>query len=110
MYVTTDTILSVCIGFSAICVAVGWLIKIIKGLKKPSDDMNDSIKGNKTKISEQEKELKDINETLDYLTNANNLIMRSLFTILGELSVNNDANGHCAEAREEIQKFLTPVK
>lgn len=109
MYVTSEMILSVCIGFSAICVAGGHLIKIIKGLKKPGDDVKENIKGNKSKIDEQEQRLNDIDGKLDNLVTANNLVIRSLFTVLGELSVNNDANGHIAKAQKEIQDFLTPV-
>jgi len=110
MYVTGELILSWCIGFSAICVAIGWLIKIIKGVKKPADDMNSNIKGNKTKIDQQEQKMNDMKSTLDYLVNANNLVIRSLFTVLGELSVNNDKNGDIAKAQKEIHEFLTPVK
>ena len=110
MYVTWQLILSGCAGFSAICLSVGYLIKIYKGLKKPSDDMKGNIKNNKTAIDSNKSEIDDMKETLDYLVNANNLVIRSLFTVLGELAINNDANGHCAEAQNEIQKFLTPVK
>lgn len=110
MYVTGDMILSVCIGFSAVCVAGGWLIKIIKGLRKPSDEKNSNIMANKTKITQHEDKFNEIDETLKYLVNANNLVIRSLFTVLGELSQNNDVNGHIAKAQNEIQEFLTPVK
>lgn len=72
--------------------------------------MKSSIKGNKTMISQHEDKFKDIDDTLKYLENATNLIIRSLFTVLGELSANNDVNGHIAKAQDEIQKFLTPVK
>ena len=51
-----------------------------------------------------------MNKTLEYLESAINLTIRTQFTVLGELAVNNDANGHCKEAQDEIQKFLTPVK
>ena len=109
MYVTWQLILSVCVGFSSICLSVGYLIKIYKGLKKPSEDMKSNIEGNKTMIDQHADKFKDIDETLKYLVNANNLVIRSLFTVLGELSTNNDANGHIAKAQSEIQEFLTPV-
>lgn len=110
MYVTWQLILSICGGFSAICLSIGYLIKIYKGLKKPGDDMKSNIKNNKTTIDQHADKFKSIDETLDYLVNANNLVIRSLFTVLGELSVNNDVNGHIAKAQNEIQEFLTPVK
>lgn len=110
MYVDGELIVTACLSFTAVCVAAGWLIKIIKGLKKPADNMNDSIKGNKDKIKEQEDRLRKIEDTLDYLVNANNLTIRSLFTVLGELAANNDKEGHIANAQTEIQNFLTPLK
>ena len=117
MYVTSELILSVCIGFSAICVAGGHLIKIIKGLKKPADDIKGNIKTNKTEIDSNKSEIEDLKEQiaemtskLEYLENAINLTIRTQFTVLGELAVNNDASGHCKAAQDEIQKFLTPVK
>ena len=110
MYVNGEIILSECVGFSAICVAGGWLIKIIKVLKKPSDDVKENIKGNKSKLDEQEQRLNEIDGKLDNLVTANNLVIRSLFTVLGELATNNDVNGHIKKAQKEIQDFLTPVK
>ena len=110
MYVTWQLIISVCAGFSAICLSAGWLIKIYQNLKKPSDDKNTNILANKNKITQHDDKFVKIDETLDYLVNANNLVIRSLFTVLGELSANNDLNGHIAKAQSEIQKFLTPVK
>lgn len=117
MYVTWELIISICAGFSAICLSVGYLIKIYRELKKPKEHMDgkidantSEIAANKTKLGEQEDEMAKVKKTLDYLVNANNLVIRSLFTVLGELSINNDVNGHCAKAQDEIQKFLTPVK
>jgi hypothetical protein len=110
MYVTWQLIISVCAGFSAICLSAGYLIKIYKGLKKPGEDMKSSISGNKTMITQHEDKFKGIDEKLKHLDNATNLIIRSLFTVLGELSANNDVNGHIAKAQSEIQEFLTPVK
>ena len=110
MYVTWNVILSICGGFAAICLSCGYLIKIYRGLKKPSDDMKGKIKNNQAGIDSNKTEINDMKETLDYLVNANNLVIRSLFTVLGELSVNNDVNGHIKEAQSEIQRFLTPVK
>lgn len=110
MYVTWELILSICAGFSAICLSIGYLIKIYKGLKKPGDDMKSNITNNKTTIAQHEDKFKDIDDTLKYLVSANNLVIRSLFTVLGELSANNDVNGHIAKAQNEIQEFLTPVR
>lgn len=109
MYVTWQLILSICAGFSAICLSVGYLIKIYKGLKKPGDDMKSKVKEHKDRLDKQDEKIDKLDQTLDYLVNANNLVIRTLFTVLGELAVNNDKNGNCEKAQKEIQKFLTPV-
>jgi hypothetical protein len=63
-------ILAVCGGFSTICVAGGWLIKIIKSLKKPSEDIHDALDDDKKRIRELEKQfgfvLKAISLLLQY--------------------------------------------
>ena len=98
-----------CISIAVVGAAIAYIYKAFKFVKKPADDVKDNIKGNKTKITEHDDKLKDIDETLQYLVNANNLVIRSLFTVLGELAENNDARGHIAKAQTEIQNFLTPV-
>lgn len=117
MYVTWQLIISICVGFSSICLSVGYLIKIYKGMMKPKEEIKGNIKTNKTEIASNRTEIEDLKEeiaemkeTFQYLENAINLIIRTQFTVLGELAVNNDASGHCKEAQDEIQKFLTPVK
>ena len=114
MYVTWQMILSgfvaICVGFAAICVAVSWCIKIFKGIKKPADDINSKVKDHKERLDQQDEKIDKLDKTLDYLVNANNLVIRTLFTVLGELAVNNDQHGNCKKAQNEIQKFLTPVE
>lgn len=44
-------ILAVCGGFSTICVAGGWVIKIIKGLKKPSQDVKARLDSQDQKLA-----------------------------------------------------------
>lgn len=108
--ITYEKVMAALALFTAACVAGGWLIKIIQGVKKPSDEVKKNVSGNKSKLEQQEERLDQIDDRLDYLVNANNLVIRSLFTVLGELSENNDISGHIAKAQSEIQNFLTPVK
>ena len=105
-----ETIEHICISIAVVGAAITYIYKGFIFAKRPADDMKDNVQGNKNKIVEHEDKFKEVNETLEYLKNANNLIIRSLFTVLGELSANNDVNGHIKEAQNEIQKFLTPVK
>lgn len=102
MYITYEKFMGALALFTALCIAGGWLIKIIRGVKKPADDINNKVK-------EHDEEIDKVDDTLEYLVTANNLVIRTLFTVLGELAVNNDKNGNCKKAQNEIQNFLTPV-
>ena len=99
----------ICISIAVVGAAVAYIYKAFKFVKKPADDVKDNIKGNQTKIIANENKIKDIDDTLQYLVNANNLVIRSLFTVLGELAVNNDSDGKIKKAQDEIHNFLTPV-
>lgn len=99
MMVSMELILQICAGFTCICVAFGWMLKIIKGLKKPADDVNE-------KLDNDNKRLKELEESYKYLISSNNLIIKTLFVILGELAVNNDADGKIKAAQNDINEFL----
>ena len=110
MYISYERFMAALALFTALCIAGGWLIKIIRGIKKPADDINSKGKDHKDRLDQQDEKIDKIDKTLDYLVNANNLVIRTLFTVLGELAVNNDQHGNCKKAQNEIQKFLTPVE
>lgn len=84
--------------FTALCVAGGWLIKIIKGIKQPSTNIMKMLDNDNKKI----KKLKDQQE---YSNNAIKLLLRSEMAILGHLSTNNNT-GEMAKAKKDLQEFL----
>lgn len=85
-------------GFTACCVAGGWLIKIIRAVKKPTDDIKATIKKESDKLNEAE-------EDLSYLKSATALLLRSNFVILGHLMTNNNT-GEMNKIYKEIQGFV----
>lgn len=85
-------------GFTACCVAGGWLIKIIRAVKKPSDEIKATIKKESAKLDEAE-------EDLSYLKSATALLLRSNFVILGHLMTNNNT-GEMNKIYKEIQGFV----
>ena len=84
--------------FTGLCVAGGWLIKIIKGLKKPSDDVNERLRAD-------HKDITKLKNQQDYNSKAIKLLMRSELAILGHLSTNNNT-GEIAKVEADIQEFL----
>ena len=102
MYVTWQMIvggfIAVCVGFSSICVAGGWLVKIIKGLKKPSEDVNTKLKNDKERLDNHDELLKDLVQTQP-------MILRSLYVILQHMRTNN-STGEIAKQEQAISDYL----
>lgn len=102
MYVTWQTILlgflAICGGFTTVCVAVGWLIKLIKALKKPNTDINE-------KLDNDNKRIKELEDQLKYISSSIGVLMRCDLVILGHLRTNNNT-GQMSKMETEIQQFL----
>ena len=101
--------ITICASFSVVCVAVGWLIKIAKGVKKPVDDVNDRFKDIDDKLDNDNKRLKSLDEDIEYISKAISVLMRSNLVILGHLSTNNNTS-EMAAMEKEIQDFLINSK
>lgn len=98
MMLTLETFLKICAGFSAVCVAGGWLIKIIKAAKKPADEVHDRLDTNGKKI-------KNLEEEIAYITDAISMLMRCDLVMLGHMKTNNNT-GQIVTMESEIQNFL----
>lgn len=91
-------ILAVCGGFSTICVAGGWLIKIIKSLKKPSEDIHDELDDDKKRIRELEKQF-------GFVLKAISLLLQDDLVILNHLRTDNNT-GEMSKQEKKVQDFL----
>lgn len=98
LYIDLETLLAVCAAFTAVCVAGGWLIKIIKAAKKPSTDI-------KEKLENDDKRIKNLEADMDYLVKAISLLMRCDLAIVGHLQTNNNT-GQMQKVESDIQEFL----
>ena len=102
MYVTWQIavagFLAVCVGFSSICAAGAWLIKIIHGVKKPSEDI-------KTKLDNDNKRIKAHEEQSAFIRKAISLLLQDDLVILNHLRTTNNT-GEMAEQEKKVQDFL----
>ena len=96
---TYEKLLGLCGGFTVVCVAVGWLIKIIKAVKKPSDDVN-------TKLKNDDKRITELEEQMAMLAKSQPIILRTLFVICDELKRDNDVEGKISKQQEDINNYL----
>ena len=85
--------------FTAMCVAGGWLFKIIKSLKKPSEDVHE-------KLDRDNKRLNALEDKMANLDKTQPLILRTLYVICEELKQGNDANGKISKQQDEINQYL----
>lgn len=92
--ITSDQILALC----AFVTAVWGVYKIIKELRKPSDDL-------KAKVESHDRLLDNDNRRLNEIEQSNKLILQSLLVI-----VNHEISGNGIEAmkkqRDELQEYL----
>ena len=102
MYVTWKMILAgfvaICVGFSSVCAAAVWIIKIVKGLKKPSVDVNE-------KLDNDNKRIKALEEQSAFILKAISLLLQDDLAILEHLRTDN-ASGRMAEQEAKVQDFL----
>lgn len=92
--ITSEQIL----GFCGLVVALWGVWKIVKEVKKPSDDL-------KAKVDEHDELLKNDNERLKDIEQSNKMILNCMFVL-----INHDLTGNgidkMKEARDELQEYL----
>lgn len=92
--ITSEQIL----GFCALVTALWGIWKIVKELKKPNNDLKETVAKHDQLLINDNKRLKDIEDS-------NKMILQSLLVI-----INHDITGNgiekMKEAREELQEFL----
>lgn len=96
--ITYEKFLAVCAGFTVVCVAIGWLIKIVKAVKKPADDVHE-------KLDNDNRRLKELEDQYKYISSAIGVLMRCDLVILGHLRTNNNT-GQMTAMEKDIQDFL----
>ena len=96
--VTYEKFMAALALFTALCIAGGWLLKIIKGLKKPADDVN-------AKLDRDFKKINKLEEQQDWNSKAIKLSLRSELAILKALPKNGNA-ADIGKIEADIQEFL----
>ena len=103
--ITYDKAMAFMAFFTACCVAGGWLLKIIKAMKKPSDDINARIDNHGKMLDNDNKRIKELEDQLNYISSSIGVLMRCDLVILGHLRTNNNT-GQMSKMEAEIQEFL----
>ena len=86
------------IGFCALITALWGAWKIVKEVKKPSDDLKETVARHETLLNNDNVRLKEIE-------NSNKMVLQSLLVIINhEITGNGIEN--MKKARDELQEFI----
>lgn len=94
-----------CVSFTSVCVATGWFIRIIKGLKKPKDDIDDKLQRDYDRINQLDKDMKEIRDTLKYLKEGFNVQLENDKVMLEHMRTNN-STGEIKKREKAVFEFL----
>lgn len=90
--------LAVCAGFTCICVAGGWFIKLVKAARKPAKDVHDML-------DNDNKRIKTLEEQSAFILKAISLLLQDDLAILEHLRTSNNT-GEMAKQEKKVQDFL----
>ena len=96
---------AICGSFSVVCVAAGWLIKIVKGVKKPKEDIDDKLERDYKRINQHDKEMESLKNDMSYLKDSLKLLLENDKVMLEHMRTNN-ATGEIAKREKATFDFL----
>lgn len=102
---TFEKLILLCGGFSAICVAGGWLIKIVDALKKPSKETKKNIHNIDDRLGHYKERIEDLESTRQNFADSIALMLKVDLALLNHLRTDNNT-GVMAKLEEDIQEFL----
>ena len=92
-------------GFSTICVAVGWLIKIVNAVRKPSQSIKARFEKHDQTLDDQQKEMKELRRQFAFMLRAIPLLLQDDLVILTHLRTQNNS-GKMQQQEDKIHDFL----
>ena len=101
--------LAICGGFSTICVAGGWVIKIIHAAKKPADNIKDKFDKVDDRLDADYKRINRIEEQNAFMLKAISLLLQDDLVILNHLRTDNNT-GEMSKQEQKVQEFLIERK
>ena len=100
------TILSICVGISAIGAAIGWIIKAARKIQKPNRDQNKRLDEIEARLRDYALYFKHDKERLDEMDDGSRVTQRAILALLSHGIDGNDVESMKA-AKKELTDFLT---
>ena len=105
MVITIDVFLKLCAGFSCVGLAMSYLLKTIRSLKKPVDDINKKFKSYDDYFTRDMKRMDDLEKSIEDNAKCNRLLLEAVYSMLGHFEDGNNTN-MLREEKKKIENFL----
>ena len=92
-------------GFSTICVAVGWLIKIVHAIRKPALSTKERFDRYDKLFDNDHKEIKELRQQFAFMLKAIPLLLQDDLVLFSHLRTNNNT-GKMQKQEDKIHDFL----
>lgn len=102
---TPGQIVAICTGFTAICVAVGWVIKIVKAAKAPTKALETRVAALEHSIKSHDEYLANDQRRIAAIEEGNRVTQRAILALLSHGIDGNDVDGLKA-AKTELEHYL----
>lgn len=100
-----NSFVAACGSFSCICIAVGWILKIIKSLKQPEVDQNERINSLEEEISHIKKCLDNDNQRIRSMEHGSRINLEALQALLNHAIDGNNVEELKARSKD-LNRYL----
>ena len=100
-----ETFSQVCINEAVVGAALTYIIKGIKGINKPAEDVKKQFKDVSGKLDNDNKRIKNLEDQSAFILKAISLLLQDDLAMLEHLRTNN-STGKMAEQEQKVQDFL----
>ena len=98
-------IIEICGGFTVVCVAITWMVKAFKGIKKPETTQNDRLTKLEVRMDAVEGFLGNDNRRLNTIERGNRVTQEALLALLSHAIDGNNIDD-LKSARKSLQTYL----
>lgn len=98
-------IIEICGGFTVVCVAITWMVKAFKGMKKPETTQNDRLTKLEVRMDAVEGFLGNDNRRLNTIERGNRVTQEALLALLSHAIDGNNIDD-LKSARKSLQTYL----
>lgn len=105
MVITIDVLLKICVGISSVGLALGYLLKAVRALKSPADNMTKKIEKHDELLGNDKVRLDNFEHTIADMRECMILLLESEMAMLEHLEDGNHTH-MLKEKKDNIAKYL----